>query len=103
MAIIGAGPGGTLMAYLLAEQHGKPRPQFCWDFWNVDDLTLMDGSCELFKTRTGPFSGCFSFDSCPNGFHRSPPWKTKMNIFGKKMVGKWRYATHVCKNHRGDS
>lgn len=27
VAIIGAGPGGTLMAYLLAEQHGKSGAQ----------------------------------------------------------------------------
>ena len=41
VAIIGAGPGGTLMAYLLAEQHGKPRSQICLGILvekMVDDL-----------------------------------------------------------------
>lgn len=41
MAIIGAGPGGTLMAYLLAEQHGKSGAQTSLVLNNLNQRFLL--------------------------------------------------------------
>ena len=52
VAIIGAGPGGTLMAYLLAEQHGKLPPQrFVLMLQKCSDPELIIVNFQKFKRR----------------------------------------------------